>query len=599
MIVIFLTSFWFLTGFLFVRIFNGNMHPTLNAVIAFPAGVSIWSMCFMIINVFGEYFSISFNPETFYIIYGLILIILFVFNILRTSFALQEIWVFFGFLVIMACSGFLADKLNVIIFGRDIFLSNYLGFEASPARGLPVFLHAFLDKRILLGREYWPFVWPTVSVSIALNLLWLILMELRRQGIFGKVSWIIAFITVAVLFSTYLIIVASFYFNHHIIATAIILIFITLLWYYLNYKRDYSTYLAMFMLFIFTLTRVEGILVSSIVLGIFLNTSFFNLKTMRRCLLIFVLPAVIWQVYLIFKFLNENDSFLSATQQFSMLILVIIYFFVFYILTFTPKLSVILNNLNLLVPAGIIITFVLLSILRPKHMFLSTFHVIQNMFSSGYWGFFWWFVLIIGLNLFIIKINRGDKSQFLDACLLAAVTSFIFILVLGGLRNPYRLQWGDSANRMLIHFTPMILFWIGAQLGYYFQFSTSVNIAKQDHIYNEKDIFFKGYLKKISNKLLMCLMFLVGLINELLILTGKLFIIFLILGLVLLTRIQAVTYNDVYNFLKITDRLVKQVEVRMEIVPEFKKQQLKEVVNSIQKSILQKSGSPSQQEKNN
>ncbi len=82
----------------------------------------------------------------------------------------------------------------------------------------------------------------------------------------------------------------------------------------------------------------------------------------------------------------------------------------------------------------------------------SSLKLISNSIATGYWGAFWWAFgpLVTLLTIFGPRLKReGVWMQVLGG-------GFLLILLLGVIRSsPFRIGWGDSGNRMLVHLAPL------------------------------------------------------------------------------------------------------------------------------------------------
>ena len=80
--------------------------------------------------------------------------------------------------------------------------------------------------------------------------------------------------------------------------------------------------------------------------------------------------------------------------------------------------------------------------------------MISNLIATGYWGSFWWTFgpLVVLMAIFGPRLKRED------VWLEVLGGGLLLILLLGVIRSsPYRLGWGDSGNRMLVHLAPLVV----------------------------------------------------------------------------------------------------------------------------------------------
>ncbi len=114
--------------------------------------------------------------------------------------------------------------------------------------------------------------------------------------------------------------------------------------------------------------------------------------------------------------------------------------------------------------------------LAPKHMLESTSSFVQNLLSfQGGWGYTWWFVLGIGAVLGFgsysgspSTINALQQAGILQVRRLL-ITFFLVtctaVIAIGLFRIPYRVNWSDSANRIVFQLLPFLTVWLYLSLG--------------------------------------------------------------------------------------------------------------------------------------
>jgi len=105
------------------------------------------------------------------------------------------------------------------------------------------------------------------------------------------------------------------------------------------------------------------------------------------------------------------------------------------------------------------VLLVTLFVLKPEHMLASCQHLFRNLAGSGGWGITWRsMALLCLLALFRPKFFHQELFS------TTAGAYVLLILVMAGAREPYRVSWWDSANRMFVHLLPIVLFYVTARL---------------------------------------------------------------------------------------------------------------------------------------
>ena len=104
--------------------------------------------------------------------------------------------------------------------------------------------------------------------------------------------------------------------------------------------------------------------------------------------------------------------------------------------------------------AGAGAVVLLLAFTRFDNFAINIVSIFVNIFFVGRWGSLWWGILI--LTFFCNKdIQKNTSVHFF---IYYVVFYFLSLLLLGNMRVPYRLGWGDSANRMLLTIFPLLFF---------------------------------------------------------------------------------------------------------------------------------------------
>lgn len=145
----------------------------------------------------------------------------------------------------------------------------------------------------------------------------------------------------------------------------------------------------------------------------------------------------------------DNTNLISDWQIYLMLLPITIVIF-FQLSSFNVLKSILLDTIT----KSVIVFFLSFFILsKPHQFFLSISNLLYNLLYFSSWGIFW----ILILFQYLIKTDK--KSYKLNNLDSSVATYFIVIILLAYFRNaPYLVGWGDSANRMMIHIVPILIF---------------------------------------------------------------------------------------------------------------------------------------------
>jgi hypothetical protein len=111
---------------------------------------------------------------------------------------------------------------------------------------------------------------------------------------------------------------------------------------------------------------------------------------------------------------------------------------------------------------GLAVATVLFTALRPEHAATTAKHLLVNTFAgSGRWGVTWIAISALALLASWLPPWRCHKL------LVTTIAGSLLLIYIGAFfRAPYRIGWGDSANRMLLHVLPLTCFYLVTRYGH-------------------------------------------------------------------------------------------------------------------------------------
>jgi len=430
-------------------------------------GLSLWVSCFIVVVLL---LPIPPNEYIVLIFYALLALACIIITFFKERIDGKEALIYLMFLTLLILVSRLAALSNITFFSTDsvamIKLSRSL--LQSQFDGYPVFLQAVQMIYPIVGLDYFPGLFPLVAVSLSVMMTCITSWEIRRTGVTGSLAFILAILPAMLLFTTYHGIIQIFYYNHHLIAASLILLFAASIWLTVSEYNKYALYIGTISLAMFVFTRHEGLLFAIALFFIFVSNQNIPPERQRNAAFLFTIITTPWCVYLTCQLMR--GSFVSDLQYLGMLIMSLTMMLVFQLNRFTGGIFILAHAkvLGLIVAT---LSYLLFIGLRPEHMLTSSLTFFQNMFSFGggnYWGVIWYFIIIAGLFALWAQGKRGDIGV-MDSFLISVIVSYLLILALTGLRMPLINRWYDSANRMLIHFLPLLLVWIISNFSFYCQ----------------------------------------------------------------------------------------------------------------------------------
>jgi hypothetical protein len=237
-------------------------------------------------------------------------------------------------------------------------------------------------------------------------------------------------------------------------------LFLTVVSLYFAIEEDNESWLVLsgLSLFSFGLMRIENVLIALLIIFFYLARGKLSWRQSILTFVPYLLFQGIWYFYVHFM---DVSSFLSSMEK-EQILLISIGCFVMIVVILLSRwkfLKSILNWASKIVPFLLLAAWVVLGFLNPEQGMTNLRAILSNIFISGNWGFFW----IVTLSLFVISLFSGRFPQ--KGTLINIMVSFVAIVeILGFFRHPYHDQWYDSANRMMIHIAPLVLFFVITQI---------------------------------------------------------------------------------------------------------------------------------------
>jgi hypothetical protein len=199
------------------------------------------------------------------------------------------------------------------------------------------------------------------------------------------------------------------------------------------------------------LTRMEGLILSALLIAFLVALS----PVKRRDLLLLGLVGVCAPApyYLRLATANEAGSVLSPARILMTLTGILLFVATLWVVTH-PRARLLVARFTLL---AMPVVALIACLLQPDSAFESLMALIGNALATGNWGALWWWLLPATVVVTLAPNPTGEQQAWI--ALLAALLALLVFL--GALRQfPYRLGWGDSGNRMLVHVVPVFLLYI-------------------------------------------------------------------------------------------------------------------------------------------
>lgn len=348
-----------------------------------------------------------------------------------------------------------SDSIEQLITARRIAAEGLSRgvIEALSLRG--VYLSQLQSASAFLGADYLAAAQPAFAFTFALvffTLSWKVISHLLSNQ---RLLLALTVLTSLALFSTYFILFQAFYIHNSLISAVYLFTGVSCFWLAVREGEDSWMVLGMLALLGFSLARTEAPIFALIFLLLLLSTD----RIPYRTRLISVLPALFfiasWYVFLLTqmgtgtKILNPEKTLVIIAALVACGILVLLSELKWVKRFLLPYLPQIMLGILLLV-------LLVMAFYKPEHIKGSLYVSLLNTLRYGRWGLTW---LVFSQLLLLVSILGprlpGERFFFFGIptflCLLLAMVYF---------RNPYRIGWYDSANRMLTHILPIVVLYV-------------------------------------------------------------------------------------------------------------------------------------------
>lgn len=450
-------------GFLTVSVLLKDYPIYQRLSLSLPYGVMSWGVLWVLMALLFSVTDINNGaPQTLNLFYFLLafMVALF-FYALHAKLALVSRHLAITFIVIIAMLTSIYFYVGfVYMTGDSFYLINWIyDVNLSLQEGYPIILRGVLSLSRLIDPDFYLYViHPILIIFLCYLLLGLLLDQGQAANRSRWGTLIVAIFVISIFALNRAFGINAYYVNHHVLASIGFLSISGLMIRETEFSNGHLFFIAFTSLSI-TMLRMEGFIF--VILWMICFTMMLSDRTQRSLLfglvLIFNTPYI---GYLSIKF--WDDGFING-QKFFLL-------WVLYILTSlmlchptTEKLFA-KRNIGPTVMLGLALVFAILVMLKPAHMLgnLSSFHVAY--FDPWFWGVESHFVVLASLVIWFVRLKRKEYYVGHDALFYFFISATLLNICLTFFRIPLKVVWIDSANRIMFHFIPLLMLWIGLEI---------------------------------------------------------------------------------------------------------------------------------------
>jgi hypothetical protein len=349
------------------------------------------------------------------------------------------------------------DSFTQILMGRSMGLDGLTQDVRMVLSSWGIFVPALQSASVIIGVDYLSLASPAFAYALLLlfpYLTWRALPHARGQ--FGA-ALLLALAGALLLFTSDFMVFLAFYIHTNLIAGAFLFTAIAAFW--LARKEQEQAWLVFGIagLIGFSLTRAEAPLFTVLFLVAILSTGRISRRGQIRFILPFLGGISAWLLYL--AYINPAGGVILNPVKILVIVSMLLGLGALVLLS---RLSWV-ERLRRILPYGMLaflglgLAFMFLT--KPGLMWENVVAILKNLFVSGRWGATW-------VVACLLATFAAFQPQIEDEIFFTSLPAyFLLVLSLGYMRFPYESQWYGSANRILAHVLPVVLFYLLVKLG--------------------------------------------------------------------------------------------------------------------------------------
>lgn len=369
--------------------------------------------------------------------------------------------VYFGVLLFFYFNNFAfgtTDSIFLVVMARNLIESGLSKWYFSSPWAMGLFIPFIQTIGLLFGLEYTWFIQPVFMAVFIAMFVFLTERSIRHFIPSKTLRWLLVGLVTVLYLSSDLVFIMTTYIHTNFDSGLFFFLAIASL--YFGIKEDQTAWFFFVPAYLigFGALRTENVIAALILILIYIGSQKIAKPIQRRMFMPYLLFQFSFYLRIFFLFPDTFSDQLSGTQILMVLAGIGAVTALLYLSEVKILKSFVLPRLWWLVPAGLLVVVAGLGVLNFSHLFNNVMVNIKAFFVTGNWGAVWWVVLALVATLsFPYPFSQKRELKGL------IVSFFIMIVLLGMLRHPYHQNWYDSANRMLTHIAPVVLFYLVTQ----------------------------------------------------------------------------------------------------------------------------------------
>lgn len=456
------------TGFLGFSFFSRNYIPVFTAIMALPMGLGLWSVLWIGAVLFQLEHNFGFASTANQIAVKLYLGIMAVLFILalrhRLLSKMNLAWWFVGGFILVLYSWIYYQFSGKTFLSGDSY--RFIEWASSPIEqmqyGFPLVSSSWTNLATLIGADqFLGVVYPLVGLSLAM-LLYLAIFTFTSHGFLDDrvpmhIVGMVSFLLTSILVFSEMFLMQMHYINNHGFMAVVLLATVFLLFHVPRLDWLHASLIA-FLILLASLARMEGFIYALMLLVMWAFSRQDSSEGLRALSVSLLLSGP----YLIFLSIAFWESgFIKGWQYAVMLsggVLAAL------ILASPLRKSFVAPRLHLLVLVFLLVATMLAIVIKPEHMFISLLSFLGNTGNPKFWGLSTVGSLVLISMIILLRNQQGERWRQTDVLLIWFLSAVLLTLAITVFRKPLRLGMTDSVNRMLFHFLPILILWLGVEI---------------------------------------------------------------------------------------------------------------------------------------
>lgn len=299
---------------------------------------------------------------------------------------------------------------------------------------------------------------PLITIFVGVGVIMLMALALWPKRPRTSLSGALASLVLLAFATTGHYLYASFYIHSNLLTALALLAATMALNRAIGTQTERWLFLSVPFLILLGLTRLEAPILSviaySYALCLYPADAEFPTRAAVKAGIATAIPLVLW---LILLYAMPKGYIINDAQVIAEIVLVTSLPFIPFAIRALRSRSKLVDAIPLISTAALAVLLLLFLLLKPHHMLTSLDALFANAFgSAGRWTHAWGSVIVICTACLVLGARIDRRTIFVGSI---AVTGVLFIGALVFFRPetaPYRVDFGDSGNRMLLHVFPLM-----------------------------------------------------------------------------------------------------------------------------------------------